>query len=100
MIYGSMKHSYSGKRRKTNAWTSRKKQHKFVPIDRSMVIETPRRGDTSHIPSHVDTGHSTGRVCAPVYTGQLVKGISTMHKSNAVPVINEQEMKDHARMRR
>jgi len=34
------------------------------------------------------------------YTGSLVKGISTMHKSNAVPIINEQEMKDHANMRR
>jgi hypothetical protein len=34
------------------------------------------------------------------YTGTLVKGIGTMHKSNAVPVINEEEMKDLARMRR
>ena len=34
------------------------------------------------------------------YTGTLVKGISTMHKSNAVPIIDEQEAKDHANMRR
>jgi hypothetical protein len=34
------------------------------------------------------------------YTGTLVKGISTMHKSNAVPIINEQEARDHANMRR
>jgi hypothetical protein len=35
-----------------------------------------------------------------VYTGTLIKGIATMHKSNAVPVINEQQAKDIANMRR
>jgi len=34
------------------------------------------------------------------YTGTLVKGISTMHKSNAVPVISEEEMLEHSQMRR
>lgn len=34
------------------------------------------------------------------YTGTLVKGISTLHKSNAVPVISDEEMQEHARMRR
>jgi len=35
-----------------------------------------------------------------MYTGTLVKGIATMHKSNAVPGINEEQMKDISRMRR
>jgi hypothetical protein len=35
-----------------------------------------------------------------VYTGTLIKGISTLHKSNAVPVISESEMHEHAAMRR
>lgn len=34
------------------------------------------------------------------YTGTLVKGISTLHKSNAVPIIDEREAKEHASMRR
>ena len=34
------------------------------------------------------------------YTGTLIKGIATMHKSNAVPVIDDQQAKDIARMRR
>ena len=34
------------------------------------------------------------------YTGTLVKGIATMHKSNAVPIINEEQAKDISRMRR
>jgi hypothetical protein len=35
-----------------------------------------------------------------VYTGTLVVGVSCLHKSNAVPVINQQEILDIARMRR
>ena len=34
------------------------------------------------------------------YTGTLIKGIATMHKSNAVPVINDEQAMDIARMRR
>ena len=34
------------------------------------------------------------------YTGTLVKGIATMHKSNAVPVLNQEEATDIANMRR
>jgi len=34
------------------------------------------------------------------YTGTLVKGIATMHKSNAVPVISQQEAEDISKMRR
>jgi len=37
---------------------------------------------------------------APRYTGTLVKGIGTMHKSNAIPIIDEEQMRDLARMRR
>jgi hypothetical protein len=36
----------------------------------------------------------------PQYTGTYVIGIATMHKSNTVPVTNEQAAKDIARMRR
>jgi hypothetical protein len=35
-----------------------------------------------------------------VYTGTLVKGISTLHKSNAVPVINNEQILEIAKMRR
>ena len=34
------------------------------------------------------------------YTGTLIKGIATMHKSNAVPIIDDQQAKDIASMRR
>ena len=35
-----------------------------------------------------------------VYTGTLVTGIATMHKSNAVPVINKEQAIEIANMRR
>ena len=34
------------------------------------------------------------------YTGTKIKGIGTMHKSNAVPVFSDEEATDIARMRR
>ena len=37
---------------------------------------------------------------APRYTGTLVKGIATMHKSNAVPVIDQEQATDISSMRR
>jgi hypothetical protein len=37
---------------------------------------------------------------SPVYTGTKVKGIGTMHKSNAVPIFSDEEAIDISRMRR
>lgn len=53
-------------------------------------------------PSKVVYGgtNSCARKDSPKYTGNLVKGIATMHKSNAVPVIDDQHAKDLANMRR
>ena len=34
------------------------------------------------------------------YTGELISGVATMHKSNAVPVMNNDQAKDLASMRR
>ena len=60
----------------------------------------PRYLDRQHIPSLDSQAGSTARREPPRYTGTLVKGIATMHKSNAVPVIDEEQMKDISRMRR
>lgn len=60
----------------------------------------PRYQDRVHIAS-LDTQAGTTARREPLrYTGTLVKGIATMHKSNAVPVIDEEQMKDISRMRR
>mgnify|MGYP001275068762 FL=1 len=41
---------------------------------------------------------STAKKEQHVYTGDLIVGIATMHKSNAVPVMNKQQAKDISRM--
>ena len=57
------------------------------------------RNTTAHIKS-VDTGGNATLAPAKVYTGTMVKGIATMHKSNAVPIFSDEEAVDIARMRR
>ena len=49
------------------------------------------------------SGSSSGVAALPekkTYTGTLIKGIATMHKSNAVPVINDEEAEMISKMRR
>ena len=64
-------------------------------------LTAPAGRETQHIGSR-----NTGEVGAvtyrasPQYTGTKVKGIGTMHKSNAVPVFSDQEAHDIATMRR
>ena len=62
--------------------------------------KTPPGRETASIPSQ-DTGWVT---CVKPqdkeYTGSKIKGIGTMHKSNAVPVFSDEEAKDISKMRR
>lgn len=58
------------------------------------------RSSTSHIPSRATAGGSASAAPAKVYTGTKVKGIGTMHKSNAVPIFSDQEAKEISSMRR
>lgn len=60
----------------------------------------PRYVDQQHIPSLNTNEGNTNLRESMKYTGTLVKGIATMHKSNAVPVIDDEQMKDISRMRR
>ena len=62
---------------------------------------TYKRGDTSHIPS---AGHGVGIAAkkeSQQYTGDLICGIATMHKSNAVPIMKgTKQAEEIAKMRR
>lgn len=44
--------------------------------------------------------HNTDKKDNCKYTGTLITGIATMHKSNAVPVVDQQQAVDISRMRR
>ena len=60
------------------------------------------RRETPHYPS-LNGGKDMSpalKKANPVYTGTLIKGIATMHKSNAVPVIDQAQAEEIARMRR
>ncbi len=61
----------------------------------------PGRSTSNNIRSHNtgEVGVSTHRD-SPVYTGTKVKGIGTMHKSNAVPIFSDEEAVAISNMRR
>ena len=61
---------------------------------------SPPRGRGPTIPSKADTGGIGAKRESVAYTGSSMKGISTLHKSNAVPVFSQEEAIDIARMRR
>jgi hypothetical protein len=64
------------------------------------TLSTPADRSTQHIPS-LNTGAAVAAKVEPkVYTGKLIKGLSQMHKSNIVPVIDQEHIIDIARMRR
>lgn len=62
----------------------------------------PHIRETPKIPSLNGGKDMTPAVKTPekVYTGTMIKGIATMHKSNAVPVFSNEEAVDIAKMRR
>ena len=95
MIYGSIKHTTSGRVKK-------KVQRRVKRVVRAVSQDSakPYRRDTPDYPSNAGTAGVAARVEPPRYTGTFVKGIGTMHKSNAVPIIDEEQMKDLASMRR
>ena len=81
-----------------NKWKPKTKVSKEVkPYSPTKVFirETP------NYPS-LDTGGGscTKPIQGKVYTGTAMKGIGTLHKSNAVPIFTDEEAKDQARMRR
>jgi hypothetical protein len=102
-MMGSLRYSMSGKRRKTNAFSKRKsdplKGWQPKPATCHYRGDDHREKYPSLEMSPVDNGSCRKKETLK-YTGTLIKGIATMHKSNAVPVIDDQHAIDIARMRR
>jgi hypothetical protein len=64
------------------------------------VVTRPYVRSTRSIPS-LDTGLGVAtRKENPVYTGTMIKGIGTMHKSNAIPIFSDEQAVEIATMRR
>jgi len=77
----------------------RKRALSAEPLKGNYSLTIPAGRSTAHIPSR-DTGGNATLAPAKVYTGTKVKGIATMHKSNAVPVFSDEQAVDISRMRR
>lgn len=78
----------------------KKRKHAMSAPTLAYNLNVPEDRSTKHIPS-LNTGDAGGTLApAKVYTGTKVKGIATMHKSNAVPVFSDEEAIEISRMRR
>jgi len=83
--------------------TTKRKQEHLAPAEVKTFTpkNTPYRRET--IQYHSVEMQSKTIPAAPTkkeYTGNLIKGVATMHKSNAVPVINQEEAEMISQMRR
>lgn len=79
------------KRRKSHAMSAQTYQPK--PAFR-------RDSSEPRIPSLPFTAGPCVKSPDKIYTGTAIKGIGTMHKSNAVPIFSDEEAVDIAKMRR
>jgi len=98
-------------REQQESWQDLLKRYDIKPVNKKQKIDSTLsscyslkipegRNTTSHIKS-LNSGLGSATLKAPkVYTGTKVKGIATMHKSNAVPVFSDEEAVEISKMRR
>lgn len=67
----------------------------FNPVASGVVIR-----ETKQYKSLETNIGSTTKSERPIYTGDAMIGIGTLHKSNAVPVFKKEDLEDQAKMRR
>lgn len=60
----------------------------------------PYRRETPKYPSLNSNEYAVYKKQTMQYTGDKMKGIGTLHKSNAVPIFTDEEARDQANMRR
>ena len=72
------------------------------PQTKAVVYRQPQPyvREQTHVSSIESFAGSTARPDPKVYTGTLIKGIATMHKSNAVPIIDKKQAEEIINMRR
>ena len=78
-----------------------KKSVKVNTSAKPFVSPKPFIRETPKYPSlNSGLGTCTKPIHGKVYTGTAMKGIGTLHKSNAVPIFTDEEAIDQANMRR
>jgi hypothetical protein len=87
-------------KRANNITTERKTRAKDIKGTLTVSFKAPPGRETPKIVSQ-DTGWVACTTSAnQTYTGTKVKGIGTMHKSNAVPIFSDEEAVEISTMRR
>lgn len=87
-----------------DSWQKLLKKYDVKPLkEKSKTPSTyslniPEGRSTSHLRS-LDTGGNALKKAPNVYTGNNVKGIATMHKSNAIPVFSEEAAFEISKMK-
>ena len=80
---------------------ARKKEYKPLQISQEQLDrEAKRKEFDEKYPSMNTMKGNTNKKEPQQYTGTLIKGIAQMHKSNAVPIINNEQAVEVAKMRR
>jgi hypothetical protein len=113
--------STTGKKRGKKKWASAEAKRKAEQLQDSwqqlVAKHTPKtkpkqqveawkptsgvfRRETPHINSLPFTGGVCTKAPDKVYTGTMIKGIGTMHKSNAVPIFSDEQAIEISKMRR
>jgi hypothetical protein len=85
------------------SWDEMLKKYAPKKLAKNIQVSKPipaYRRETPHIPSLPFTGGPCSKPEQKVYTGTKVKGIGTMHKSNAVPIFSDEEAVEISKMRR
>jgi hypothetical protein len=77
-----------------------KRQRRAMTADTWQPKSTIFRRETPTIGSLPFTGGACTKAPEKIYTGTKVKGIGTMHKSNAVPIFSDEEAIEISKMRR
>ena len=106
-------HHSSKKKKKSNTAASRqldkdwqdlmKKWEPKKPIVAKKTVSLEAKQyvrETAHYPSRGDGVGVAPKAEAKVYTGDKMLGIGQLHKSNGIPIFQQEDAKDLAKMRR
>ena len=98
MFYGSLNYTTSGRKRRRLRVKKNSPKTFVASTTKPKTYADVRRETDIKYPSRDDSIGSTPRREPQQYTGTFVRGIATMHKSNAVPVTSDQQAVDISRM--
>ena len=95
-----LKESWESLKRANNVTSERITRARDMKSTLTVTFKTPPGREAPKVVSH-DTGWIACTTAAnQEYTGTKVKGIGTMHKSNAVPIFSDEEAVEISTLRR